>query len=344
VAKAKIQATDDPTQDLLNKQFGEGSVMTLSGADGLRVTDGISTGSLKVDDILGGHGFAFGRFVEIIGPESSGKSSLCHSAVANAQKRGMTCVIVDAEQAIDPVWAINFGVDLSNVKISQPDCGEEGLTVIEKYLQSGRQCFIVVDSIAALVPRKELEGEFGDVTVGIQARMMSQACKKLTALTSNTKSIVVWTNQIRSTIGPYQSPETTPGGRSMKFYASQRLDLRRKDVIKKGERSVGIEVKAKVIKNKVAVPFRETLFRIYSEGGIRLESEVLDLSIDRGFIEKSGAWVKYEGKTVGQGEEGGISFLEENPEVLQSLIARIKDKGAVAGGNPEPDGADGSDE
>lgn len=344
MAKAKIQATDDPTQDLLNKQFGEGSVMTLSGADGLRITDGISTGSLKVDSILGGHGFAFGRFIEILGQESCGKSSLSYSAVANAQKRGMTCVIVDAEQSLDPGWAENFGVDLSNVKISQPDCGEEGLTVVDKYLQSDRQCFIVVDSIAALVPKKILEGEFGDASMGLQARMMSQACQKLTALTKKNGSIVVWINQLRQTIGPYQPPEVPCGGKAMKFYASQRLDLRRKQVLKKGEMPIGIEVKAKCIKNKCGIPFRETLFRIYAEGGIRLASEVYDLSIDNGFIEKSGAWVKYEGKTVGQGEEGGISFLEENPEVLQSLVARIKDKGAVTTGSAESDGADGEDE
>lgn len=341
MAKAKIQATDDPTQDLLNKQFGEGSVMTLSGADGLRITDGISTGSLKVDEILGGHGFAFGRFIEILGQESCGKSSLCWSAVACAQRRGLCCVIVDAEQAIDPAWAENFGVDLTNVKISQPDCGEEGLTVVEKYLQSGRQCFIVVDSIAALIPKKLLEGEFGDASVGLQARMMSQACQKLTALTKRTNSIVVWVNQLRQTIGPYQPPEVPCGGKSMKFYASQRLDLRRKEVLKNGETPIGIEVKAKVIKNKVAVPFKETLFRIYAKGGIRQAAEVFELAVEKKLLEKSGAWIKLDGKTIAQGEEGAISYLEENPDVLQSLIAKIKDKGAIATGDHGTDETDG---
>lgn len=344
MAKTKIQATDDPTQDLLNKQFGEGSVMTLGDAKHMVVCDGVSTGSVKVDAALGGIGLAEGRLVEFIGPESSSKTSLAMSSLANAQKLGFTCVVVDAEHSLDPSWLENLGVDLQNVKICQPSNGEEGLTVAEKYLKSGRKCFIVIDSVAALTPKKELEGELGDCHVGLQARLLSQACRMLTGLVSDSKSIVVFINQIRSVIGGYGNPETTPGGRALKFYCSQRLDLRRIETIKKGDSPIGIRVKAKVIKNKVAAPFKETTFALYTEGGIRLASDVFDIAVERGFLEKSGAWIKLDGKTIAQGEEGGISFLEENPEVLQSLIARIKDKGAVATGSPESDGADGERE
>lgn len=345
MAKAKIQTTDDPTQDAMNKMFGEGAVMNLDDASHMVVGEGVSTGSLNLDIALGGFGLPSGRIIELVGGESSGKTTLSLSALANAQKKGMQGVIIDAEHALDPVWAKNIGVNISSVKISQPSTGEEGLIIAENYLKSGKECFIVIDSVAALVPRKELDGEIGDSHVGLQARMLSQACRKLTGVISTSKSIVVFLNQIREKIGvTWGSNETTPGGRALRFYATCRIDLRRIATLKDGDTNIGIRVKSKVLKNKVAPPFREAEFSILTKGGISLASDVLALASVSGLIEKSGSWYSYETQRIGQGENNAVSFLEENPEVLQSLIARIKDKGAVATRSPEPDVADGERE
>lgn len=335
MAKAKIVASGDDVQDAMNKQFGEGSVMTLGDASHMIVGEGVSTGSLKLDLALGGFGLPLGRIIEVVGAESAGKTTLALRAMADAQKKGMLCVIIDAEHALDPTWAKNLGVDLGNVKISQPSYGEEGLIIAENYLKSGKQCFVFVDSVAALVPKKELEGEQGDSHVGLQARMMSQACRRLTGIISDHKSTVVFSNQIREKIGvTWGSPETTPGGRALKFYATCRLDLRRIGTLKSGETPIGIRVKSKVLKNKVAPPFREAEFSIFTDGGISFENDVLDLAIDRRLIKKSGSWFYHNDKSMGQGECNAIEWLKENPEIRDGLVQKIKASGvnSVSGG------------
>lgn len=335
MAKAKIATTDDPVQDAMNKMFGAGSVLVLGSATDMVVGDGISTGSLKLDLALGGKGLPLGRIIELVGAESSSKTSLSLKAMAAAQKKGMECIFVDAEHSLDPSWANNLGVDIGKVKISQPSCGEEGLIIAENYLKCGKPCFIVIDSVAALTPRKELEGDIGDSHVGLQARMMSQACRKLTGAISSSGSIVVFLNQIREKIGvSWGSNETTPGGRALKFYSTCRIDLRRIATLKSGETNIGIRVKAKVLKNKVAPPFREAEYSLFTRGGISWANDVLDLSVDQKLIKKTGSWFYHQEKSIGQGENNAIQWLEENPEVMDSLEKRIRES-SVAGGERE---------
>lgn len=340
MAKAKVQATDDPTQDLMNKKFGTGTVMTLGDASHMRVTEGVSTGSPNLDDALGGMGLPLGRIIEVIGPESCSKTSLTITAMSNAQKAGMTCVIIDAEHSLDPVWCENLGLDLSNVKICQPGCGEEGIEVAAAYLASGKPCFIFIDSVAALVPKKELEGEIGDTHVGLQARMMSQSLRMLSGKISETKSIVVFSNQIRNKIGGYGNPEVTSGGLALKFYASCRIDLRRVEVLKEGDQPIGIRVKAKVLKNKVAQPFKEVTYCLFTDGGISKEGDVFDLCIKKGVLVKAGSWIKTaKGESFAQGENNAINLLKEDPSLCEELLLQAK---AAEDGAADPAGSEGS--
>lgn len=330
-------ASGDSIQDAINKKFGDGTVMSLGEASHLSVTDGVSTGSPKLDMALGGFGFPFGKIIEIIGPESCSKTSIAMTALGNAQKRGMKCIVIDAENALDPTWCENLGVDLSLVKVSQPSNGEEGIQIVDSYLKGEEPCFIVVDSVAALVPKKELEGEVGDVHVGLQARLMSQSLRIISGIISNTKSIVVFINQLRSRIGGYGNPETTPGGLALKYYAACRIDLRRIEVLKERDEPIGIKVRAKIIKNKCSQPFKEAVFSLYTDGGISKESDIFDLAVEKGLLVKSGSWIKYEDASVAHGENNAIEWLKENPEIRDGLVQKIKAGGFT--GNPK--GEDG---
>lgn len=318
----------------IEKQFGEGAIMPLGGEQAAAI-EGISTGSLSLDLALGGHGIPKGRIVEIFGPESSGKTTLALHVVAQAQKAGGIAAFIDAEHALDPSWAKKLGVELETLLVSQPTSGEEAMNITEMLIKSNAVDVIVVDSVAALVPQKELEGDMGESFVGLQARLMSQALRKLTGAISKSKTAVIFINQIREKIGVmFGNPETTPGGRALKFYASCRIDVRRVGQLKEGDQTVGQRVKAKVVKNKVAPPFRVAEFDMMHDKGISLAGDVLDLAMAQKLIVRSGAWFRYGEQHLGQGREKVRAYLEENPSLLEELKQRI-----IASGLPAAIGA-----
>ncbi len=322
----------------IEKQFGEGAIMPL-GADKAVPIEGISTGSLSLDMALGGRGIPRGRVIEIFGPESSGKTTLALHVVAQAQKTGGICAFVDAEHALDPSWAKKLGVELETLLVSQPSSGEEAMHITEMLIKSNAVDVIVVDSVAALVPQKELEGEIGDTHVGLQARLMSQSLRKLTGVISKSKTAVIFINQIREKIGVmFGSPETTPGGRALKFYSSCRIDVRRIGAIKEGEEVVGQRVKAKVVKNKVAPPFRTAEFDMMHSDGISYEGDVLDLAMAQKLIVRTGAWFRYGESQLGQGREKVRDYLRANPSLLEELKAKILTSVGVMKSEGEADG------
>ena len=309
----------------IEKQFGKGSIMKMNETQVNENLQVISTGSLGLDLALGVGGLPRGRVVEIFGPESSGKTTLCLQVVAEAQKLGGTCAFIDAENALDPQYARKLGVDVDDLLISQPDTGEQALEICDMLVRSGGVDVIVIDSVAALVPKAEIEGEMGDSHVGLQARLMSQALRKLTANINRTNTLVIFINQIRMKIGVmFGSPETTTGGNALKFYASVRLDIRRIGGIKKGDEVVGNETRVKVVKNKVAPPFREAIFDIlYGEGTSR-EGEIVELGVAHKLVEKSGSWYAYNGEKIGQGKDNAREFLKANPQIAEEIEAKIR--------------------
>ncbi len=307
----------------IEKQFGKGAVMKMGERTGMEVAT-IPTGALALDLALGVGGLPRGRVVEIYGPESSGKSTLAMHVVAEAQRNGGVCAYIDAEHAMDPVYASNIGVDVDELLISQPDTGEQALEIADILVRSGSIDVIVVDSVAALTPRAEIEGEMGDTHVGLQARLMSQALRKITGNLSKTGTICIFINQLREKIGVmFGSPETTPGGRALKFYSSVRLDIRRIESLKDGAEVVGNRTRVKVVKNKVAPPFRQAEFDIMYGKGISREGSLLDIAVDNDLVKKSGAWYTYEGEQLGQGRENVKNFLVESPELVMEIQDRV---------------------
>jgi recombination protein RecA len=308
----------------IEKQFGKGSVMRM----GERATMGIeavSTGAMSLDIALGIGGLPKGRITEIYGPESSGKSTLAMHVVAESQRNGGICAYVDAEHAMDPVYAKAIGVDIDELLISQPDTGEQALEITDMLIRSGSIDVVVIDSVAALTPRAEIEGDMGDTHVGLQARLMSQALRKLTANLNRSKTICVFINQLREKIGVmFGSPETTPGGRALKFYSSVRLDIRRIESIKDGVEVVGNRTRVKVVKNKVSPPFKQAEFDIMYGRGISREGSLLDVGVDLGLVKKSGAWYTYEGEQLGQGRENAKQFLSDNPEIMMEISDKVR--------------------
>ena len=320
----------------IEKQYGEGAIMKL-GARGLTGAAGISTGSLSLDLALGGRGIPRGRVAEIYGPESSGKTTLALQVVANAQALGGVCAYIDAEHAVDPGYARRLGVDADNLLLSQPDTGEQALEIAELLLRSNAVDVVVIDSVAALVPRAELEGAMGDQRVGLQARLMSQALRKLTGVVAKTHTSMIFLNQIREKIGVmFGSPETTPGGRALKFYSSVRIDMRRIGSIKEGDTYIGNRTRARVVKNKVAPPFRSAEFDIIFNEGISYEGDVLDLAADLDIVNKAGAWYSYGDVRMGQGREKSKQLLRENKEMTAEIAAKVK----VAMGYAPPEDAE----
>ncbi|MCB9846424.1 MAG: recombinase RecA [Phycisphaeraceae bacterium] len=318
VDKAKVQALDRALAQI-DKAFGKGSIMRLDETAYLAVP-GISTGALSLDLALGGKGIPRGRIVEIFGPESSGKTTLALTVAANAQKGGGVAAFIDAEHALDPTWARKIGVNIDDLLVSQPDTGEQALEICELLVRSNAVDVIVVDSVAALIPKAEIEGEMGDTHVGLQARLMSQAMRKLTGVIARSSCTVVFINQIREKIGVmFGSPETTPGGRALKFYSSVRIDIRRTGSIKDGETSVGNHVRARVVKNKVAPPFRDAEFDIMFNEGISATGDLLDLAVGARVCQKSGAWFSYGEVRLGQGRENSKQFLKDNPELFEEI-------------------------
>jgi recombination protein RecA len=324
----------------IEKSFGKGSIMYLSGGLG-QVTDGISTSSLSLDLALGGAGIPRGRVVEVFGPESSGKTTLTLHMIAEAQRAGGAAAFIDVEHAFDPGWGKRIGINLEELMVNQPSCGEEALEICELLVRSNALDVIAIDSVAALVPRHELEGQMGDTHVGAQARLMSQALRKLTGISSKSRTSVIFINQIREKIGVmYGSPETTPGGRALKFYASVRIDTRRVGMLKEGEQVIGTRIRAKVVKNKVAPPFRQAEFDIYFDGGISRESDVLDVAAECGVVTRSGTWYGFGEVRLGQGRENARQFLRDNPDVLSEIRGKVLEitlpKPEDASGNGEP--------
>ncbi|NBF06395.1 recombinase RecA [Pseudomonas sp. Fl5BN2] len=310
----------------IERQFGKGAVMRMGDHD-RQAIPAISTGSLGLDIALGIGGLPKGRIVEIYGPESSGKTTLTLSVIAQAQKAGATCAFVDAEHALDPEYAGKLGVNVDDLLVSQPDTGEQALEITDMLVRSNAVDVIVIDSVAALVPKAEIEGEMGDMHVGLQARLMSQALRKITGNIKNANCLVIFINQIRMKIGVmFGSPETTTGGNALKFYASVRLDIRRTGAVKEGDEVVGSETRVKIVKNKVAPPFRQAEFQILYGKGIYLNGEIIDLGVLHGFLEKSGAWYSYQGNKIGQGKANSAKFLQDNPEIGNALEKQIRDK------------------
>jgi len=311
----------------IEKQFGKGSVMRMGDSGALHDVEAISTGSLGLDIALGIGGVPRGRVVEIYGPESSGKTTLTLQIIAEAQKSGGTCAFVDAEHALDPVYAEKLGVNIDDLLVSQPDTGEQALEITDMLVRSGAVDVVVVDSVAALTPKAEIEGDMGDSHMGLQARLMSQALRKLTANIKRANTLVIFINQIRMKIGVmFGNPETTTGGNALKFYASVRMDIRRIGAIKKGDEVIGSQTRVKVVKNKVAPPFKQTEFEILYGEGISREGELIDLGVQHGLINKAGAWYSYNGDRIGQGKDNVRNFLKENPEIAQELEAQLREK------------------
>jgi len=313
----------------IEKQFGKGSIMRLGENTHMQI-EVIPTGALALDVALGVGGLPRGRIVEIFGPESSGKSTLAMHVVAEAQRNGGTCAYIDAEHAMDPVYAKAIGVNIDDLLISQPDTGEQGLEIADMLIRSGSLDVVVIDSVAALVPRAEIEGEMGDTHVGLQARLMSQALRKLTANLNRSSTIAVFINQLREKIGVmFGSPETTPGGRALKFYSSVRLDIRRIESLKDGAEVVGNRTRVKVVKNKCAPPFKQAEFDIMYGKGISREGSVIDLGVDLGIVKKSGAWFTYEGEQLGQGREKAKEFLASSPELMVEITDKVMRKAGI---------------
>ena len=314
------------TIDKIEKDFGKGSVMMMN-EKSMEPMEVVSTGSIGLDSALGVGGFPKGRIIEVYGPESSGKTTIAIHVIAEAQKKGGMCAIVDAEHAFDSVYAKKLGVDVDNLLISQPDYGEQALEIADRLILSGALDVVVIDSVAALVPKGELEGEMGDSKMGLQARLMSQALRKLTATISKTNTICIFINQLREKIGVmFGNPETTTGGNALKFYASIRLDIRRMSQIKDGEEAVGNRVKVKVVKNKVATPFRSSEFDIFFGEGISKNGEIIDMGVELGIINKSGSWFSYNTDKLGQGRETVKQLLHDNPELANEIEAKIREK------------------
>jgi recombination protein RecA len=317
----------------IDKQFGKGSVMRLGDHDVSRDIQAVSTGSLGLDIALGVGGLPRGRVVEIYGPESSGKTTLTLQVIAEMQKMGGTAAFIDAEHALDPNYAQKLGVDVDNLLVSQPDTGEQALEIADMLVRSGSVDVVVVDSVAALTPKAEIEGEMGDSHMGLQARLMSQALRKLTANIKRTNTLVIFINQIRMKIGVmFGNPETTTGGNALKFYASVRLDIRRTGAIKKGDEIIGNETKVKVVKNKVSPPFKEAFFDILYGQGISREGEIVELGVAHKLVDKSGAWYAYNGEKIGQGKDNAREYLKEHPEIAHEIEAKIR--AAVGVNNP----------
>ncbi|CZF83796.1 Protein RecA [Grimontia celer] len=309
----------------IEKQFGKGSIMRL-GDDRTMDIETVSTGSLSLDIALGAGGLPYGRIVEIYGPESSGKTTLTLQVIAEAQKQGKTCAFIDAEHALDPVYARKLHVDIDNLLVSQPDTGEQALEIADALTRSGAVDVIIIDSVAALTPKAEIEGEMGDSHMGLQARMLSQAMRKLTANIKNSNTLMIFINQIRMKIGVmFGNPETTTGGNALKFYASVRLDIRRIGSIKEGDEVVGNDTRVKVVKNKIAAPFKQAEFQIMYGEGINLYGELIDLGVKHKLVEKAGAWYSYNGDKIGQGKANACRFLKENPEIAKELDKTLRD-------------------
>ncbi len=317
----------------IEKQFGKGSVMRLGDHDVARDIQAVSTGSLGLDIALGIGGLPRGRVIEIYGPESSGKTTLTLQVIAEMQKTGGTAAFIDAEHALDPAYAAKLGVDVDNLLVSQPDTGEQALEIADMLVRSGSVDVVVVDSVAALTPKAEIEGEMGDSHMGLQARLMSQALRKLTANIKRTNTLVIFINQICMKIGVmFGNPETTTGGNALKFYASVRLDIRRTGAIKKGDEVIGNETKVKVVKNKVSPPFKEAYFDILYGQGISREGEIIELGVAHKLVDKSGAWYAYNGEKIGQGKDNAREYLREHPEIAHEIEAKIR--AAVGVNNP----------
>jgi recombination protein RecA len=322
--RERIKAVDLAVGQI-EKQFGKGSIMRLGQKGAIQPIDAISTGAISIDYALGVGGLPRGRVVEVFGPESSGKTTLALQVIAEAQKLGGMAAFVDAEHALDAAYAQKLGVDIDNLLVSQPDNGEQALEIVEVLIRSGGVDVVVVDSVAALVPRAEIEGEMGDAQMGLQARLMSQALRKLTGVVSKSKTCLIFINQLREKIGVmFGNPETTTGGRALKFYASVRLDIRRIASIKDGDMVVGGRTRVKVVKNKVAPPFREAEFDVMYGEGISRIGDLLDLGVDKRIIEKSGAWFAYGGERLGQGRENAKQFLKENPDICRTIEDRVR--------------------
>ena len=310
----------------IEKQYGKGSVMKLGESSANMQVETVPTGSLSLDIALGVGGVPKGRIIEIYGPESSGKTTVALHMVAEVQKRGGIAGFIDAEHALDPVYAKNIGVDIDNLYISQPDNGEQALEITETMVRSGAVDIVIVDSVAALVPKAEIEGDMGDSHVGLQARLMSQALRKLTAVISKSNCVVIFINQLREKVGVmFGNPETTTGGRALKFYASVRMDVRRVETLKQGGEMVGNHTRVKVVKNKVAPPFKQAEFDIMFGTGISREGDILDLAADCSIVNKSGAWYAYDGNKIGQGRENAKQFLHDNPEIRDEVEMRVRE-------------------
>ncbi len=309
----------------IEKQFGKGSIVRLGSKEALVPVSVIPSGSISIDNALGVGGFPRGRIIEIFGPESSGKTTVALHAVANAQKLGGMAAFIDVEHALDPIYAAKLGVDVDNLLVSQPDYAEQALEIASALINSGSIDVLVVDSVAALVPKSELDGEMGESSVGVQARLMSQALRKLTGIVSKSNTCLIFINQIREKIGVmFGNPETTSGGRALKFYATVRADIRRVAAIKEGETVTGNRTRIKIVKNKVAAPFREAEFDILYGQGISREGDLIDLGVAQNLIEKSGSWYSYKGERIGQGRENARQFLKDNPDVMQKVDADLR--------------------
>ncbi|OZG70468.1 recombinase RecA [Hahella sp. CCB-MM4] len=310
----------------IERQFGKGAVMRM-GEQPREMIPSVSTGSLGLDIALGIGGLPFGRIVEIYGPESSGKTTLTLQVIAEAQRQGKTCAFVDAEHALDPIYAEKLGVDIDQLLVSQPDTGEQALEIADMLVRSGAVDVIIIDSVAALTPKAEIEGEMGDSHVGLQARLMSQALRKLTGSVKQANCLMIFINQIRMKIGVmFGSPETTTGGNALKFYASVRLDIRRVGSVKEGDEVIGNETRVKVVKNKVSPPFRQADFQILYGRGIYHTGEIIDIGVKEGFVDKAGAWYSYKGDKIGQGKANASKYLEENPEIANEIETSIRVK------------------
>ena len=333
----KLKALDAAISQI-EKQYGKGSIMKLGGNSAHMNVETIPTGSLSLDIALGLGGLPKGRIIEIYGPESSGKTTVALHAVAEVQKRGGIAGFIDAEHALDPAYAKNIGVNIDELYISQPDCGEQALEITETMVRSGAVDIVIVDSVAALVPKAEIDGDMGDSHVGLQARLMSQALRKLTAVISKSNCIVIFINQLREKVGVmFGNPETTTGGRALKFYSSVRMDVRRIESLKQAGEVVGNRTRVKIVKNKVAPPFKEAEFDIMFGKGISKEGDILDLAADCGIIVKSGAWYAYNGDKIGQGRENAKTYLRENPLVCEEVEAKVREKFQLDGTAEETD-------
>lgn len=340
----KIKALDAAIAKL-EKDFGKGTVMKLGDPKAQVAVETIPTGSLSLDLALGVGGVPRGRVVEIYGPESSGKTTVALHMIAEVQKRGGIAGFIDAEHALDPVYAKNIGVDIDELYISQPDSGDQALEISETMVRSGAMDIIIIDSVAALVPKQEIEGDMGDSHVGLQARLMSQALRKLTPVISKSNCVVIFINQLREKVGVmFGNPETTTGGRALKFYASVRMDIRRTETLKQGGEMVGNHVRVKIVKNKIAPPFKEAEFDIMFGKGISKEGDILDLATNINLVNKSGAWYAYNGNKIGQGRENAKNYLTEHPDVMEELEAKVRAHYHIDGSAAEDDGAEKKEE